>query len=452
MGKITLSRRGAVRLAVFLLAAAAVMGGFIHTAHLREARLRRQITAGYSRAFSELTDCVEGMRTSLMKGLCCSTPEMMCRVCAEVSSEADGARMLLGMLPFSGGELERTAGFVTRVGDYCDYIARRSAAGYACGDEEYDNLLALSDAADALSGELIAADYTLALGEGSVMLEEGAAASADDLLPPGLFSGVQKTESDLPDVPELMYDGPFSRHVEGKTPLLIAGAEEISEERAIDIAAKYSGLSPGLFSVTGQREGTLPVWVVEGCSGGLVSFDITRTGGAVLTWDSARSMGQAVLSADEAAKIAAKYLERMGFSSMRETYHEIRDAEAIICFIYEQEGVKIYPDLVKVAVALDSGAISGMEARGYIMNHTGRALPSPSVTAEAAREKVSPRLIILSEALAVIPTEGKNEVLCYEYLCEDGQGGRCAVYINAETGAEQEIQLLIETENGTLAV
>ncbi len=271
MKKINLSRRGAVRAAAFLLAAAAVMGGFIYSAHLREARLRREITAGYSRAFSELTDCVEGMRVSLLKGLCCSTPEMMCRVCGEVSSEADGARMLLGMLPSSDGSLERTAGFVTRAGDYCDYIARRSAAGYRCGDEEYDALRTLSDAAASLSDELIAADYALTLGSGGIMAAEDAAGNADDMLPSGLSSGIQKMESDLPDVPELMYDGPFSRHVEGKKPLFIEGAEEIDEDKAIDAAAKYTGLSRNVLRSAGRRDGNLPVWTVEGYSGGPVS-------------------------------------------------------------------------------------------------------------------------------------------------------------------------------------
>ncbi len=53
--------------------------------------------------------------------------------------------------------------------------------------------------------------------------------------------------------------------------------------------------------------------------------------------------------------------------------------------------------------------------------------------------------------MAIIPTEWKTEILCYEFKgkIEDTE---YLVYINAETGEEQEILIITNTPNGQLAM
>ena len=79
-------------------------------------------------------------------------------------------------------------------------------------------------------------------------------------------------------------------------------------------------------------------------------------------------------------------------------------------------------------------------------------MEAPAVAVEAARGKVSPKLKVLREQLAMVPTDGEYEVLCWEFTCEAENGQHYIVCINAATGAEQKILILLEDENGTLAV
>ena len=65
---------------------------------------------------------------------------------------------------------------------------------------------------------------------------------------------------------------------------------------------------------------------------------------------------------------------------------------------------------------------------------------------------MDPSLTILSSGLAVIPTEGKYELLCHEFICQTADGMHAIVYINAQTGVEENILLLLEDENGTLTM
>ena len=57
---------------------------------------------------------------------------------------------------------------------------------------------------------------------------------------------------------------------------------------------------------------------------------------------------------------------------MKESYYVINDGICTINYAYSQDGVTCYPDLVKVAVALDTGGVVEYNATGYIMNHTDR--------------------------------------------------------------------------------
>ena len=74
-----------------------------------------------------------------------------------------------------------------------------------------------------------------------------------------------------------------------------------------------------------------------------------------------------------------------------------------------KDDVRIYPDMVKVRVALDNGEILGFDAVGYIMNHEDdRVIHKPKLTEEEARERVNTEFDVRSSRLAVIPSRGRR--------------------------------------------
>ena len=138
--------------------------------------------------------------------------------------------------------------------------------------------------------------------------------------------------------------------------------------------------------------------------------------------------------------------------SMKTTYHEVQGGVMTVNFAYNDLGRCVYTDLVKVSVAMDSGEILGFDQRGYLVNHCKRTYPKTLFSKLRAQEKVSPKLKIESSQLAVIPTDNLDEKLCYEFRCKAKNGRNVLVYINAETGEEQQILLLVESPSGTLTV
>ena len=109
----------------------------------------------------------------------------------------------------------------------------------------------------------------------------------------------------------------------------------------------------------------------------------------------------------------------------------------------------MYPDLIKVKVALDDGEILGIETTGYLNSHTERELVSEEISIEEARENINENLEITSERKAVIPTKWKSEILCYEFQGKVNDK-EFLVYINVETGKEEDILVILNTPGGTL--
>ena len=134
---------------------------------------------------------------------------------------------------------------------------------------------------------------------------------------------------------------------------------------------------------------------------------------------------------------------------MKESYWRREGNTVLVNFAALQGETVCYPDLVKVRIELERGDIVGYDAEGYLLNHGPRDLPEP-IGRDAALAQVSPGLTVLSDGLAVIPTEGKGERYCREFLCGTEAGGKCLVYLDALTGEEAKILLLLEDEDGTL--
>ena len=111
----------------------------------------------------------------------------------------------------------------------------------------------------------------------------------------------------------------------------------------------------------------------------------------------------------------------------------------------------MYPDLIKVKVALDNGEILGIETSGYLNSHEERKLEQVKITKQEAKSKLNPKLEIKSESLAVIPTQYQTEILCYEFKGKVDDTD-FLVYINAQTGKEEDILVIINTPDGTLTM
>ena len=440
-----MKKRTTVRLISFLAAAALVLGAASVIFYRRAVRAEREERYRGEYAFAELCDAAEGLSAALDKSQYAAGGAVTASLCAEVYSRAQTASAALASLPISLMELETTSAFFARAGDYALWLLRESGGGNAVTAEERENLRALGDTAALLYENL--AQLRADVGAGLVSTA-AAAAAADDSLPT-LGESFLGMEQEFPELPSLVYDGPFSASVAEREPRMTKDAGEVTQDAAALVAAGFLGLRSNLLTAAGESEGKIPVYRF---TGGDYTVSVSRRGGFVVRAISQRAPARSAITADTALEKAGEFLAAHGYRGMKESYHVLENHVLTVTFCAEQNGVFCYPDMIKLAVAMDTGEILLFDAQAYLTSHAERSFTDPAVSAEDARALAGEGLTVKSERLAVIPTSGAEEVFCRELVCETEDGRHYLIYVNAMTGAQEKILILLEDETGTLAL
>ena len=413
--------------------------------------------SAYSHAFGELSSSISDLADSLTRASFASSPSVISSACAKAYADASAAGAALGALPYSDMELEKTSSFLSRAGDYSAFLVRSAASGSSYSGSERENLASLASCARTLEEEFTKLNAYLISGEltpESLEFSRDALDALDESLSsPSFASSFKKLEAEFPELPELNYDGALSEHISGLKPLMLEDSAPVSEAEALKAASKFTGLQESVFHSEGTRESGIPVYVVSASTRrGPMTLEITKNGGLVIYYQNSRLCESARVSAEGATRLAEEFLKERGISDMEAVGWQALDNKLSVTLAYSKDGIKCYPDLIKIEVALDNGEIVSYEGKGYISYHAERTAPEAIISDEEAESRIPPELTVVSHCMAYFPTEGKREVYCHELKCEDKDGNLCLIYINAETGAEQAVMLLIEGESGTLAM
>ena len=181
-----------------------------------------------------------------------------------------------------------------------------------------------------------------------------------------------------------------------------------------------------------------------------MSAAVTKTGGHVLYVLPSSQVDSKGTTVEDCLNSAKAFLQRNGYGEMAVSYYyQYQNILTVNCAAM-QDGVLLYPDLIKVQVSMADGSVIGVECANYLKNHAQRALPEPLITAEEAIQRVNADLEPEFARLALIPINTR-EVLTYEIAAKDDYDNQYLIYIDAATGQERQIYQLVSNENGTLA-
>lgn len=444
--------RRKVRYTSFIAAAFAVSCGFAVQNYASAMRYREQLEFTYQRALVDLGDQMTDISATLNKGVYSASSAHLSSLSAKLLRDCAAAKASLSQLPVSDFHLDNTYRFISQAGEYAMSLTRKLAAEGEITSEEIDNLVSLSGYAAKLRDHVNAMKNDIDLSGmniGEVVKAVDAESDNADGIPK-VTDGFTDMELSFEGYPMLIYDGPFSDHLLERKPLLIKDMGEVTEEEAKKVAAKALNIDPSQLTADEGEQGDMASYAFTYNE---YSAAVTKKGG-VLCYVMSPRIGaeEYTVTVDEAAKSAEKYLAEQGFKSMVKTYYDTNEGICVFNFAYEKDGVICYTDLIKVGVAMDTGEVIEFDARGYISNHYERTVAEPAITKDEAIAKVSKSLKAQSARLAVIPSSGANEIFTYEVLCKGQSDENILVYINALTGEEEQILMLIETETGVLTM
>ncbi len=409
----------------------------------------------YNRAFYEVVDYVQNVETYLAKSLISSTPEHGAETLTNVWREANLAQAYLSQLPIESQELENTEKFLNQVSDYSYSLSRKNIYNESLTEEDLKNLKDLHTYSVELENTLnqLSEDINTGRIKWGEISNKGKTAFAQQVSTSSM-DGFSNLEENFHQYSGLIYDGAFSEHITNGEKKGLTG-DEIDEETAKQKVIDFIGKDnvKNIENLGYSENATIPEYnfSVKTNSEESISISISKKGGHVIYMNSNRSVNAETISQDEANAKGKEFLNNHGIKDMKETYYLKQDGIVTINYAYVQNDVVVYSDLIKVKVALDNGEVLGMEATGYLNNHTQRDTSKVKISREQAKKTLNKNLDIMSEGKAIIPTEFETEILCYEFKgkVEDRE---FLVYINAENGREEDILIITNTPNGTLTM
>ena len=445
-----------IYLAFIVLFTAAALWGMYN--HKQAADLRQELDSQYNRAFFEMVGYVNNVESLLAKSMVSTTTNRTAITLQEAWRQAGLAQTNLGQLPVSQPVLASTSKFLAQVSDLSLSLDNQNIRGKSLNKEQGDMLKKLYKYAVSLNKNLRELQDDLNAGK----LKWGELANKGTRLfsktkPGEMMKKIEAVGEGFKDYLTLIYDGPFSDHMTTAKAHGLTG-DDMDKEAAKNKAVEFFGKDK-VQEVTdlGKNDNgpiktfDFQVKLKNAPKDQAVYISVTQKGGHINWILNNRPVNEEKLDMDKAKATGIKFLEEKGYDSMEDTYYLKNDNTATINYACRQDDVTMYPDLIKLKIALDNGEVVGMEAKSYLSNHTERDIPEPAISMEEAVKKLNVNMKIYSSGLAYIPTDYGKEIFCYEFKGKLDDRD-FIVYINAQTGEEEDILMIVNTPNGVLTM
>ena len=440
-------------LMALLLIVAIVLVGYLYK---QNQEYSRAVNNNYNYAFYELITYVGNVEKYLAKASISSSPAHGADTLTNVWREANLASAYLSQLPTSSEEFSKTSKFLNQVGDYSFSLSRKNMNGESLSSKDLEKIKKLYEYCIELNNTL--EQLALDIQDGRVSWEE---LSKDVPVPfaqqVGNLSSLSFSNIDqnFGEYEGLIYDGAFSEHIDKAEKKGLTG-DDITEASARNIAIDFIGkdrveeiTSNGFIENGNIQVYTFAVKIKNGDNKNPMTISVSKKGGHIVLMAYNREIKAEIITEDTAKNIGLEFLSAKNINDMKPTYYMKQGGAVTINYAYEQDNVIIYPDLIELKIALDNGEILGLEMTGYLNSHYKRNIKKPKISPNEAKKYLNKNLKITRYRLAIIPTKWKTEIFCYEFTGKIDDTD-FLVYINADTGKEENILVIINTPNGSL--
>ena len=394
----------------------------------------------HTESLYELNSVVDNLDTNLAKARVSSSSGEQVKILSDIAIESEIAETILERFPVEMQLTQSMADFVNKMGDSAQSMLYSVARGNKLTDSQiatiehmYRTNMEMKQIINELVANVTEKDMVAAMRGKS-----------------GLISTTFDTiQNNTVETPKEIFDGPFAENVKKSSAKVLEGREEISAGRAEELAKEYfKDYKVSSANCTGEviAEQISCYNVVLNTPDGEMMAQISKLGGLVVEFDSYKDCSNKNFSVDRCVTIAEDFLASLGIDGMKAVWTSENETTCNLNFAYVQNGVVIYPDMIKVKVCEERGIVTGMEGLAYVLNHTERTLSKAGISTSAAQAKLADGFEVESSRLCLIPVEG-GEVLAHEFY-GTFDGNAYYIYLDAKTGDEVEVFTVIGTKQG----
>lgn len=418
--------------------------------HLEKNALLLNAENNYQRAFHDLTYQIDTLHDKIGTTLAMNSRTSLSPALVEVWRTTSEAHQSVGQLPLTLLPFNKTEEFLAQIGDFSFQTAVRDLDDDPLSDKEYELLKQLYGQAGDIQKELRNVQHLVLKNNLRWMDVELALASGDEVTDNTIINGFKTVEKTVEGYEDTELGPTFVSLKKRDDNFENIKGPKISKDEAIEIAKKYAKIDrDAKVEVTenakGANYGFYNVSFNNKKSNEHASMDITKKGGYPIWFIMNRDVGEEKLSLNDASNRAVQFLKDNGYEKLQLAESTQYDHTGLFSFVALEDDVWVYPDSIKVKVALDNGDIIGFTADNYLKSKQARTLPKPKITVAEAKKEINPNVKVMENRQAIILSDNGEEILCYEFLGTLGDD-TYRIYINSMTGQEEEIEKLKNAE------
>lgn len=402
-----------------------------------------QLENVYKKNYFELVENANSVDTNISKLLASDDQRYQAKMLAEISQDAKEMQGNIASMPLSGNSIMESVRFINQMSGYTHILEEKIQSGEPLSQSDLDVLQKMHESLTEMKLFLNKMSDRMVNGYNIVKARKHRNGDFDDF-----NLDFAQMHADDSDYPTMIYDGPFSDSVVNKKVSGLSGKEMTKEEvhaKVDDVFKnatnlKYDGQTNGKFKTFN--------FMVRNADGQRLFVQATKVGGHILTISGHNESGMKNFDYDQAEKVALDFAKQTGVENAKVVWHQELDDQIYFNLAPIQNGIILYPDLVKVKVDLEHGNVVGYDAIAYLTNHTNRSLGNAKISVGDARAVVDRSFEIGEGRLCLSPLDFNREVLCWEFECQR-DNATYYIYINAETGIEENILKVVETTDGS---
>ena len=405
----------------------------------RAASAERMLTEAFASAVYGSAENAQSLALLLEKAVVSSDPRQVVTLLAQASHKAGDLARDIVFLPLSHEAMAPTVAFLHQIAEDALTVAGDAAAGTLPDTQTLSKLTRHRALCMQLASHLALAQKEAA--------SSGFALPLDSVFYEAPSAGERPLEAVHEGDGAIDYPAPANA---AASPKGLTG-DTVTAAQALDIARSFVGEDRFVSASSAPNtSGAIPAFGVTVMTDGLqLNLDVTVTGGKILWMMPETASFPQMLPAEACTAASARFLRERGFGDMQLIATQVYDGLCVATYAAVQEGVVLYPDIIRVQVRMDTGEVVGFEAHQYWMNHIERTLAEPSLSESEARAGLSEAVTAAKGELCLIPWR-QTERLCWSFRVTHG-GTAYMVFVDAFTGHELEVVKIIEQQDGTLA-
>ena len=415
-------------------------------------RQKNLVQDEYNKSMYLAVSYINNVEVDLAKLLVTSTPKMSAVTLADIWKQANLAKECLEQIPVGQNSMANASKYLTQVSDFSYTLMKQNISDIKLTEEEYEKLKHIYEDSSKLSSKM--SDIYDDLNAGRIKWDELEKIGNEKLSDNDISNSISEVGKTFQNYEGLIYDGAFSDHLLSSEPKFLL-QKEISEDDAKNYIEEVILNDEKIEKIEfkGESNGKIELYNFDVTldSKQKRTISITKNDCKLYLMIGDKKVKEQNISVEEAKKRGMEFLNKLGIDNMTETYYQKTENMIVINYAATQDGVILYPDLIKVKISLDDGKVYGVEAAGYIFNHTTRNNLKPSISKEKAKSILNSSIEIISSDMALIPTESNSEILTYEFKGKI-DNREFLIYINADNAREEKVLLVIDNKNGVLTM